>query len=249
MGKAGPLDIYVIGDTQVRPGVKNPLKPVAHDIVKEKPDYVIHLGDHFDFPSLSSYDKGKKSFIKRRYIDDVDAGNESFYEFWSIIDKAKLKTKFIFLLGNHENRLSRAIEYEPSEFEGLLDLCAPDFSGWKVIPFLKPYKLNGICFAHYIQNEFTGKPLASAKITLARRSCSFVQGHKQCLDQAEQNTLDGKRIMGLVMGACYFHDEEYKGEQGNNHWRGIAVLRNAYKGCWEVQIKNLKTLDKLYGKI
>jgi len=52
--------IYIIPDTQVKPDVENPLIAVAHHICDLKPHYVIHLGDHWDFPSLSKYDKGKK---------------------------------------------------------------------------------------------------------------------------------------------------------------------------------------------
>ena len=70
---------FIIPDTQAKTGV-----PTAHlewcgaYIVDRKPDVVVHLGDHFDGPSLSSYDVGKKSFEGRRYLADVDAANEAF---------------------------------------------------------------------------------------------------------------------------------------------------------------------------
>ena len=69
----------VIPDTQAKTGV-----PTAHlewcgaYIVDRKPDVVVHLGDHFDGPSLSSYDAGKKVFEGRRYLADVEASNEAF---------------------------------------------------------------------------------------------------------------------------------------------------------------------------
>ena len=247
------LDIYVIGDTQVKPGVRHPMVPIAWDIVEVLPDRVVHLGDHHDFPSLCSYDKGKKSFLSRNYIRDVDAGNLAFEEFWSIIEIGKIEhpsweCEFIFHEGNHEERRHKAIEYGPTEMDGILELIAPDYTGWDlVMPFLKPHRINDIMFSHYIQNEFSDKPICSTKMVLSKRHCSFVQGHKQVLEQEEQTTLDGRRIMGLTMGACYFHDEEYKGPQGNSHFRGTAVLRNAYRGCWEIEIKNLRTLGKRYG--
>ena len=40
-------------------------------IFEEKPDVVVCLGDWFDMASLSSHDKGKKSFEGRRYKQDV----------------------------------------------------------------------------------------------------------------------------------------------------------------------------------
>ena len=35
----------------------------------------MHLGDHWDMASLSSYDKGKRAFENRRYKKDIEAGN------------------------------------------------------------------------------------------------------------------------------------------------------------------------------
>jgi hypothetical protein len=245
-------NIYVIGDTQVFKGVRNPLVPVAWDIIETQPEKVVHLGDHFDFPSLSSYDEGKISFLSERYIDDVDAGNLALEEFWSIIEIGRLenpewKCEFIFLQGNHENRRTKALDLCPPQMEGLLDLYAPDFSGWdKVLPFLKPYITSGIVFSHYLPNEFTGRAISTAMAGIKSRGCSFVAGHKQTLDTSEFCAADGRRVMGLIMGACYFHDEEYKGPQSNHHFRGTAYLRNAQKGQWEAEMRNLKTLAKKY---
>lgn len=52
-----PKRHFVIPDTQVKKGV-----PIDHmawigaAIRDYKPDVVVHLGDHWDFPSLSRYD-------------------------------------------------------------------------------------------------------------------------------------------------------------------------------------------------
>ena len=80
------MNIYIIGDTQAKYGVKNPLRVFAHHICELKPDYVLHLGDHWDMPSLSAYDKGKKSHRVESYSRDVKAGNEQLQEFWDIIN-------------------------------------------------------------------------------------------------------------------------------------------------------------------
>lgn len=245
---ASQKNIYVIGDTQVKPKVPNPLIPVAWDIIETRPDYVIHLGDHFDMPSLSQYDKGKVTFYSRRYVDDINAGNQAFAEFWDIITIGKeeypeWKCKFIFLKGNHEDRIRKAMETASTEYQGLLDLHQPNYEGWdEVLPFLKPKKINGVHFVHYVSNDFTGRAISTASAALTRKGSSFVAGHKQVLDYAERTNLSGKRIMGLIMGACYFHNEDYKGEQGNSHFRGVAYLRNVCQGEWEMEVRNLKTL-------
>lgn len=245
-------NIYVIADTQVKPGVKNPLVPVAWDIIKTLPDYVVHLGDHFDLPSLSSYDQGKHSFIDKCYIEDIEAGNLSFEEFWAIIEIGKLENpnwncKFVYLEGNHCNRRTKALDSGPSAYLGLLERVAPDYTHWNmVMPFLKPYKIAGISFVHYLSNDFSGRAISSAQAGLNKKGQSFVVGHKQVLDYAEATGIDGSRRMGLIIGACYFHDEEYKGPQGNTHFRGTAYLRNCKNGEWEMEFRNLLTLAKKY---
>ena len=111
----------VIPDTQVKPDM-----PVDHlywagrYAAATKPDVIIHLGDHWDMPSLSSYDVGKKSFEGRRYVNDIEAGKHAMWAFMHpILDEQrrlrlnKKKTwnpRMVFLLGNHEQRIERAIE-------------------------------------------------------------------------------------------------------------------------------------------
>jgi hypothetical protein len=64
----------VIPDVQVKPGQDfNFLKAIGNYIVKKRPDVIVNIGDFADMPSLSSYDKGKKSFEGRRYKHDVEA--------------------------------------------------------------------------------------------------------------------------------------------------------------------------------
>lgn len=243
-------DIYVIGDTQTKKGVRNPLIPVAHDIGRTLPDIVVHLGDHWDLPSLCSYNKGKNSFVSERYVEDIEAGNKAMYEFWDIISMYQAfnpswKCEFIILEGNHEYRRNKAIDEAPIQYADLFDYLVPDYSGWdKVVSFLEIIEIQGICFSHYFVNEFTGRPIGSAKMTLNKRHRSFVMGHKQILDYEEQPALNGGRIQGLVIGACYFHDEEYKTPQGQNHFRGCALLKNAHDGEWELDIRTLRTLDE-----
>ena len=71
------MRILCIPDTQVKEDIDTSnLRWISNYIVAKKPDMVIHLGDHWDMPSLSSYDYGKKSFEGRRYIKDIDAGNK-----------------------------------------------------------------------------------------------------------------------------------------------------------------------------
>ena len=68
--------ILVVGDCQVKPGEdQTHLLHIGRYLVDKRPDIVVCIGDFYDFPSLSSYDRGKKSFEGRRLKDDIEAGN------------------------------------------------------------------------------------------------------------------------------------------------------------------------------
>lgn len=247
MGHRKPVSIYCIGDTQIKPSVKNPLIAVGFDIIQTLPNIIVHLGDHWDLPSLSNYDLGKYSFLNKCYISDIEAGNQAMHEFWSIIgiglgENPDWNPEFHFCLGNHENRRTKALDTAPSMYLEVLKRFEFDLEFWEVHEFLKPLKINGVNFVHYIPNDFTDKAISSAQQGLNKKHESFVCGHKQTLEYAEAVTLAGKRIQGLIIGACYYHDEKYKSAVANCHFRGCAVLRNVQNGMFEMEIRNLKSL-------
>ena len=120
----------IIPDTQCKPGNSfEHLEWAGKYAVKTKPDVIVHLGDHWDMPSLSVYDIGKKSFEGRTYNDDIQAGNKAMDTFMRPIieDQKKAragkrkvwKPKKVFLIGNHEYRIDRAIESD-RKLEGLI---------------------------------------------------------------------------------------------------------------------------------
>lgn len=137
---------------------------------------------------------------------------------------------------------------ELSGFVGyhLLDL---EKHGWEVYDFLKPVEIDGIYFCHYMQNHFTGKPLAGSALNqLKTVGRSFVVGHKQILDVAMLPTIDGDMRIGIVAGAAYPHVESYKGHQGNHHWRGIFLLHNCKNGYGDPCFVSLDYLKNRYRK-
>jgi hypothetical protein len=125
------MRILVIPDTQCKPDApQEHLTWAGKAICEYRPDIVVHLGDHWDFPSLSSHDKaGSKYFEGKRYLADVEAGNKGMEvllkplkELQDTQKKGKhkpYKPRMVFFKGNHENRLTRAVNNNPM-LEGLL---------------------------------------------------------------------------------------------------------------------------------
>jgi len=85
---------------------------------------------------------------------------------------------------------------------------------------------------HYVVAVNTGKPLGNALAgRLEKVGTSFVMGHQQTFAYHERSLqLTGAMQMALVIGACYDHDEPYKGVQGNHHFRGCVMLYEVQAG-------------------
>lgn len=246
----------VIPDTQAKADVPTAhLRWIGRYILDRRPDVVVHLGDHWDMPSLSSYDKGKKSMEGRRYLADVEAGNAAFRELNEPLNahnatKARFKEKQykprrVLLRGNHEHRIDRAIECD-AQLEGVIGLHQLESPGWEVVPFLRPVTIDGVVYCHYFQNRGTGKPLGGQALTrLKQLGHTFVQGHQQVLEVATRYVLDQAQ-WGIVAGACYLHEEDYLGDQGNHHWRGVIVLHQVEDGAFDPMFVSLDYLCRRY---
>jgi len=181
----------------------------------------------------------------RRYARDVQAGNEGIEMLRAPARKAGLKTEFHLLRGNHENRIAVAIEEDPrlEGSIGLHDLKSPD---WKVHDFLVPVWIDGICYSHYFYQPLTGRPFTgTVDNRLKQIGHSFTMGHQQTLLYGVR-FVASKSQHGLVAGACYLHDEDYKGPQGNAHWRGIVVKHDVRAGSYNPMFVDLEYLCRRY---
>lgn len=251
----------VIPDTQAKQGV-----PTDHlrwiglylvDEFKDKDVRVIHLGDHGDMPSLSSYDKGKRSMEGRRYRIDIDAANEAFRvlnQGITDLNTTRRKTKHkawkpeLYILGgNHEDRIERSIELDP-QLEGVISIFDLEYEkyGWTRIPYREVLWLDGVAYSHFFYNPMTGKPYGgNIETRLKTIGHTFTMGHQQTLMYGLR-FVAGKSQHGLVAGACYLHDEDYKGPQGNAHWRGIVVCHEVREGSYDPMFVSLDYLCRRY---
>lgn len=249
----------VLPDTQVKPGVPMEHLSWAGEFAAEKrPDVIIHIGDHWDMPSLSSYDEGKKQFEGRRYTDDIEAGLEGMELFMRPIRQAVARSyanhrrrwnpTFHFFLGNHEQRIVRAIDSD-RKLEGLIGY--DDFrlarDGWVVHNYLEPAIIDGVAYCHYFTTGVMGRPVTSARALLLKKHMSCIMGHVQKRDIAYDYTADGRQITAIFGGTFYQHDEEYLNPQGNKHWRGLWMLHEVNQGSFDEMPVSLTYLRKRYG--
>jgi len=249
----------IIPDTQVKPnGTVEHLKWAGQYAVEKKPDVIIHLGDHWDMPSLSVYDVGKKSFEGRRYTDDIEAGIAGMQAFLEpiraeqqrIIDNKKKRwnPRLVFTLGNHEERIQRAIESD-AKLAGLIgykDLQLEEM-GWEVYGFLEPVTVDGIVYCHYFTSGVMGRPVTTAKMMLQKKMMSCVMGHIQDRDIAYARRADGSNVTGLFAGIYYMHEEAYLNPQTNGSWAGIWMFHEVDNGSFDELPVSINYLRRKYG--
>lgn len=242
--------IFIIGDTQAKQGINlEYMSWIGYYIAKKKPDIIVHIGDHYDMASLSSYDKGTLKAEGKRVREDIEAGDEGIRLIDAEIAKVHgYKPRKVVTLGNHEHRIDRFVDEHP-ELAGYMGTELLEFgnSGWEVHEFLKPVEIYGIQFIHFVPNPMSGKPYGgTVQNILKNTGSSFVMGHKQVLDIALRPTLNGKQQVGIIVGACYAHDEAYKGYTGNNHFRGCVMLTEVNDGFALPSPVSLSYMRKIY---
>ena len=253
----------MIPDTQCKPNIDMTyLEVLGKYIVDKRPEVIVHIGDHADMPSLSSYDKGKRSAEGKRVKNDIESSIEGMNKLLKPLyqlqrkqlkDNGEIlyKPKMVMTLGNHEQRIMRHVDANP-ELHGFLsyDSLRYEDMGWEVYDFLKPATINGVSYVHYMANPMSGKPYGGAALNVLKNvGESFCMGHKQTLDVATRFLpASGTQQWAIIAGAYYEHDEDYKGHQGNHHWRGIVVKHNVKNGSFNPMFVSLQYLKQRYCK-
>lgn len=254
------MDILVIPDAHAKPGVDNKRFELAGRlIVDRKPDVIVCLGDLFDFPSMSHYDRKKLQFEGRRYSKDIEAGIDAQERLFKPLDdfnrsrtKSKYSPRRCITLGNHEHRVVRAVQ-ENSELEGTLtfdDMQLEEF-GWEVTPFKELLQVEGMNFTHYFPNGLMDKPISGAAIgrsIIQRWHQSGWQGHNHILNVANEVDADGKRMWAGSLGWFGNHKEDYVSETiQKSWWAGCTILHGVSAGDCDPEFIKLSTMEKMYG--
>ena len=100
---------------------------------------------------------------------------------------------------------------------------------------------------HYWKGPHSPRPIGGTiDNRLNKLGFTFVQGHEQGKRYGDRMLPNGKTIHGLVIGSCYLGTESYRGPQGTNEWRGVAVLNDVRDGDFEPMFLSLRYLCRQY---
>jgi len=250
------LDIINIPDTHITPGISNDkCEMLGEFIMERRPEIIVHDGDFGDVHSCSSWDKGKLSgglsfeedcawtrdamrrlLLPIRRYNDSRASNK----------KRTYKPKLIMLEGNHENRITRWVNDNPSlNLPWSVDDLGYKEDGWTVYPFLEKVQIEGITFCHYFPSGNMGAAISGtnpARSILTKFHSSCVSAHSHLKDTANDVDATGRRINCLVAGCFMDHTPGYAVGTADKWWRGVQVLHGVKDGNWDLEEISMERL-------
>ncbi len=247
----------VIADQHAHPDFSNVRADYLSKLIIDlQPDVVINIGDAADMPTLSSYDKGKRSFHGRNYRADIDSHLDFQDRVWAPIRARKKKLPLrIILEGNHEHRIEKALDLSP-ELEGTIGFSDYAFEDYydEVVRYDGGtpgiITVDGINYAHYFISGVKGMPIsgvspARSLITKGHDSCTA--GHLHTADWAVETTHTGRKVMGALCGVYQDYDSDWAGNINRLWWRGVLFKENVEDGVYDPNFISLNTIRKVYA--
>lgn len=231
---------------------------LSHLIQDVRPDVVIHIGDSADMPSLSSYDKGKRSFHGKTYRADINAHTDFQDRVWSPLRKRKKRLpRTVFCVGNHEQRIHKALDLSP-ELEGTIGFGDLHLSEWydDIVPYEGGtpgvIEIDGIEYAHYFPSGTMGRPAGgehAAYTLLTKRHKSSTCGHLHTADFCVRPAGSSGRIMASVVGCFQDYTNDWVGEAASFWWRGVMIKHNVENGQYDPEWVSIDRMRKIYSNV
>lgn len=246
----------VIPDSHAHPNYHNDRADwLSRLIIDLQPDVVVHIGDSADMPSLSAYDKGKKHFEGRRYIDDINAHLDFQERLWAPVKARKKKMPHrVFCIGNHEDRISRAISVSP-ELDGAISMRDLDLDYYynEVVPYdgngPGTIQIDGIHYAHFFPSGVMGRPIGGehpAYSLIAKQFSSCTAGHLHTMDYAIRTTASGNKLHGLVCGCFIDYWSDWPGVSQDLWWSGVVIKHHVEDGQYDPEFVSMSRLRAEY---
>ena len=228
-------------------------------ILDVKPDVVVNIGDAADLASLSTYDKGKASFMARNYEKDIEAHLDFQDRMWYPMFKSKKKLpRRVVIEGNHEHRIKRLLDYEPHLKGSKFGVSFDDLQFREYYNDVVEYEggspgiigIDGVDYSHYFVSGISGRPLQSIHhgydLTV-KRFASSTCGHSHLFDYHIRRDSSGSQRMGLVCGVYQDYKSEWAGAVCNNWNSGVVIKRGVDNGSYDLEWVSIQRMKELYG--
>lgn len=225
-----------------------------------KPDFVIDLGDGADMRSLNSYDtRYPQAIVSQSYEKDIEVYNDSQERLRHRFRHHRRKKPFwIGLEGNHENRIKKAVQFDPRlegknygiSFSHLqTDYWFDEYHEYEdSAPAIADYL--GVSYAHYFGSGNYGTPVSGrhhAYTLLTNRNHSSTCGHSHKRGQYFKDDAHPRSIIGTVVGCYKGKSESWAGQSNRDWWHGVVIKRDIEEGVYDPEWVSMKRLKEAYG--
>jgi hypothetical protein len=211
------IRVLVLPDGHMHPEFSNDRFAALGEMILDlRPDELWCLGDLADMPSLSSYDKGKRSFEGRRYKADIEVTHDGLEKLFGAVNrhndqqrknrKATYNPYKLLTSGNHSDRINRVTQLNPELFGAIStdDLGFQDYFD-EIVDFKQTAIRHGFAISHYFPSGIKGQPIGgvhAAYNLITKNGMSSIAGHSHLWDMKILTRADGQKLLGLVAG-CY----------------------------------------------
>lgn len=254
--------ILVVGDCHVDEEQSlDRFNLLGNFILQHQPTHIVFIGDFLTLNCLSAWDKDKRLKMEgKRYKNEIDAGNEALDRtFYPMLQynherresKKKLyQPEIIYIEGNHEDRLTRYLERDPT-FSGWVDISTNLHlidRGIRFVPYREYVYIGGIGFTHVPFNKIS--PISG--LDIARKASlvtvdSVVYGHTHEANMSNVHKQGQTHLQQIYNCGCFIDKkEDYVHGRVTNYWRGITLLHNWKHGRFDVEQYSLGRLKREY---
>lgn len=204
----------------------------AEDI---QPEEIVILGDYADFFNVTAHPKDLD--ISSNLIDEVDAVQARLMELRALFPKSKI----VYIIGNHENRLDRYIRDKARELFGvvtietLLNLKALNIHS---VPYGPNQKHNVLGSKLIARHEPISGGTHVAHGTVVKALSSVIFGHTHRLQESQIVAIDGSNYRGISCGWLGDANASVMGYVKNHHqWAlGFSIVTVLNCGNWYNQL-------------
>lgn len=216
------------------------LKPVEKYMADEKFDYLIYLGDILNLDCISQHNKDKLRKVEgKRILAEYELANEMLDRHQDLVGKS---CEVVYILGNHENRIERYIDANPS-LEGMIEVSNGLRFKERVIkevrcyPDGEIYKIGKLAFHHGLYTSSN-----PAKKMVENFGVNIMFGHLHTETLYTTTSFDKKQIRkGFGIGALCNMQPDYMGRNPSKWSMGFGVVYfqdNGDFNAYQVSINN-----------
>jgi predicted phosphodiesterase len=211
-------------------------------------DGIVYLGDFLDFDAISSHNIGWLRLVEgKRLLDDYAVAAKILDRHQSIIRKKNKNARFVVLEGNHEYRLTRFIDANPS-MEGMIEVpVALDFKrrGIQWVPFWSKGEVFRVGKAMFLHGRFVNDHHAKKTVQRYGYSCFYGHTHDVQTYSAEMYGTD-TTLVGQSLG-CLCLPQNYTMGAPTRWQQACAVFEFLPDGNFGYTVVRINRHRFVYG--